>query len=279
MTHPLDGPRLRITRATNQIGTLRLADEHFRSKSNYRVVVAELNAEATDYALRALVDVLPPTDLGVCIGEIAHNLRSALDGLVYQLAILNKATEKALTGTQFPIFLLDRAVECKGQPEKAGHCSNSAHFFCRGLRQIAALDSKHQARIERLQPYHLANGGQESALYLLHEINNADKHRLLQAIGGKAAGYMIGGVWGDPDTPAPDYEIWPRAVFEDDAKVGRTAATDVQTHRVQIDQGIIPYISFWQGCEPVKGLGVTYTLGRIAKKVSEIVENFRPEFG
>jgi 8-oxo-dGTP pyrophosphatase MutT (NUDIX family) len=53
----------------------------------------------------------PPLDWGVEIGEIAHNLRSALDGLVYQLAL---PTTKAPAGNaQFPIFLGGRAADRK----------------------------------------------------------------------------------------------------------------------------------------------------------------------
>ncbi|MCH8026394.1 MAG: hypothetical protein IH866_06320 [Chloroflexi bacterium] len=257
-----------------QIKTLREADLAFQEQADYRVIIAELNPKSRKYALRALVNVVPPLDLGICISEVAHHLRSALDGLVYQLGQSNGATEEALTRTQFPIFLKQRVSGCK-RPKR---CRNKPpHFRCDAMRMIQPLCDEHQTMIERLQPYRRGNLGKRGPLYLLHELNNADKHRLLQVVGGKPTGYMVGGVWGN--APYPDYRISLRAVFEDGAKVGRVAASDVHGQKVQMEQSIVPYIAFWQGCREVRGFGVGPTLSGIAEHVSGIVEGFAPEFG
>ena len=181
--HPLDGPRFKIVRAKSHIETLRSANARFEAEADYRVIVAELNPRTSKYALRALVNVLPPLDLGVCIGEIAHDLRSALDGLVYQLGVLNGATEERLTRTQFPIFLKGRPAGCRGRCRRA-----MPHFDCHGREMIGPLRPEHQRRIERLQPFKRENLGRKSPLYLLHELNNADKHRLLQVVGADPVG-------------------------------------------------------------------------------------------
>jgi hypothetical protein len=270
--HPLDGPRLKIRRARSHIESLRAADAAFMANADYRVIVAELNPKTKKYALRALINVLPPLELGVCIGEIAHDLRSALDGLVYQLGVLDGASEEALTRTQFPVFLKQRVLGCRGK------CRGKLpHFTCGGLKLIEPLSPEHQAAIKRFQPYRSVNLGKRSPLYFLHELNNADKHRLLQVVGAKPAGYGVGATWGDE--PFPDYRILPRTIFEDGAKVGRVAAADVDKRKVQADQRIVPLIAFWQGCGAVQGLGVTPILSQIADRVSEIVESFGPEFG
>jgi hypothetical protein len=114
-------------------------------------------------------------------------------------------------------------------------------------------------------------------LYLLHELNNADKHRLLQVVGAKPAGYFAGAAWGDE--PLPKYWISTRTVFEDGAEVGRVAAADIERRKVQMEQRIFPLIAFWQGCEAVAGSGVCFTLSQIAERVSQIIESFGPEFG
>lgn len=271
MSHPLEGPRLKIRRAMSHIEALRLEDAKFTSQADYRVRVAELNPNSRRYALRALVNVLPPSDLGLCIGEAAYHLRSALDGLVYQLARLNGASEVALKRTQFPIFLKQRVMGCRGKCK-----SKTPHFTCGGKRMIDPLFREHQTLIERLQPYRRGNLGKRSPLYFLHELNNADKHRLLQVVGGKAAGYSGGAVWADE--PFPDYRISLRAVFEDGAKVGRVAARDVHRRKVREEQRIVAHIAFWQGCDAVTGRGVSFVLGGAAKLVSEIIEGFAPEF-
>jgi len=141
---------------------------------------------------------------------------------------------------------------------------------------IGPLRHVHQQAIERLQPFKKGNLGKKSPLYLLHELNNADKHRLLQVVGAEPVGYLIGGVWGDE--PAPDYWMSLGVVFEDGAKVGRVAAADVDKRKVQIEQRITPIIAFWRGCEAVQGRRVTPMLSEIAGHVSRIVGSFAPDF-
>lgn len=263
--HPLDGPRFKIIRAKSQIEALRRENARFVKHADYRAIVAELNPNTGRYALRALVNVLPPSGLGVCIGEIAHNLRSALDGLVYQLAVLNQATDKQLSKTQFPIF----SVGATKNPRR--RC-----FEKNGLQLIKSLRDEHQQAVELRQPYKRGNGGLSSPLWHLHEINNADKHRLLQVVGGRAAGYTVGGAWGDE--PMPDYRISLRVVFEDGAQIGSVAATDVLRRTVLMQQKIPTLIAFWDGCAAVTGRGVAHVLSQIAATVDQIVEGFGPEF-
>jgi len=142
---------------------------------------------------------------------------------------------------------------------------------------IKALCDCHQAMIKRLQPYRAGNGGKRSPLYLLHELNNADKHRLLQSVGGKAMGYGAGGGWGDE--PMPDYWVSTRKVLEDGANVGSVSKVYVDKRQVRMEQEIFPSIAFWEGCEAVTGNGVCFTLSSIANEVSKIVESFGLEFG
>jgi len=279
--HPLDGPRLKVRRAISQIETLRRADTEFRALADYRVIVAEPNSKGTEYALRAIVNVLPPPELGLYIGEIAHQLRSALDGLVYQLERLRYPAPKAGTRvrTQFPIFERRRIKGCR---ERGGKnlCQSPKlrHFVCNGgPRMIERLYPCHQAEIKRLQPYQRGNKGKRNPLYLLQELNNADKHRLLPTVGGKAMGYSGGSAWSDE--PMPDYWISTRKVLEDGAKVGRVSAIYVNRRQVRMEQRIYPAIAFWEGCEAVAGSGVCFTLSQIAEHVSKIVESFGPEFG
>lgn len=270
--HPLDGPRLKIRRAESHIKGLQLADANFRKFARYGVVVAELNPRTKKYMLRALVNILPPEDLGICIGEAAHNLRSALDGLTWQLALLN--TDTPADNTQFPIFMRGTTKLRRKPKQGKGRGSLIPHFAKDGRNLIRSLRPEHQAAFEALQPYKRGNRGDRNPLYLLQELNNADKHRLLQVAGGKPAGYMSGGVWGDD--PLPDFHIDLGGVFEDGAIVGHLAASDAS--KVRVDQMIPPFIGFWKGCPALRGAGVCLWLSKMAEHVSEIVESFVPEF-
>ncbi len=98
----------------------------------------------------------PPPELSVVIGDIAHNLRSALDQLTWQLALVQ--TQEPYARTQFPIF------------------TDADDYKNHGARMVQSLRPEHAAFIERLQPYHEAEP-EESLLYGLNRLSNVDKHR------------------------------------------------------------------------------------------------------
>ncbi len=102
------------------------------------------------------VTEVPPAGLGPIIGDIAHNLRSALDQLTWQLARLHTASP--YKRTQFPIF------------------TDAATYAADGARMVQSLAPEHAAFIERLQPYHEANPA-KTLLHGLNTLSNVDKHR------------------------------------------------------------------------------------------------------
>lgn len=260
--HPLNGPRLKIRRAESEIQALRRADESFMKDSEYHIVKAEFNPKTGKYVYRVRTSSEPPDpEWGVWIGEIAHNLRSALDSLVYQLALLG--TKTPASNTQFPIFLVGKTTR-KHMPHFEGMELRD------GRSMIRQLLPKHQALIERLQPYKRSRGGRKNPLYWLKEVNNADKHRLIQVVGAKVGvGPVVGG-W--VDTVKYPFDISHPSILKDGAKIGE-APTDMG-----VGPKVFPLVAFWKGCEAVKGLGVCYTLRRIAEHIAEIVESFGPEF-
>lgn len=254
MPHPLDGPRLKIARAVREVETLRGAEAAFRSEADYKIVLSEFNPETGKYVYRVRLDIAPPIEWGVWIGEVAHNLRSALDQLVWQLALL--ATNAPARHTQFPVLLAATS-------SSSGPC-----FDKNGKRMITSLRPEHQAVIERLQPYQPGRGGSDNALYLLSEVNNADKHRLLQVVAARA-GLVTVGTWGDVDV---DVAWAGLSVLEDGAKL-LEAAPDVH-----VNPKLTPLVAFGDGCRAVQGRGVCLILDGIAKHVAEVVEGFGPEF-
>lgn len=255
--HPLDGPRLKVRRAESEIQTLRLVEEAFRKNSNYCVVKAEVNPKTGNDVYRVRISS-PPPDLewGVWIGEIAHNLRSALDGLVYQLALLK--TKTPARNTSFPVFLIGSTTR------------KHAHFEGNGRSMIRDLKPKHQARIERLQPYKRGRGDRNCPLWWLHEVSNADKHRLIQVVGAKTGigPFVVG--WGD-DFKYP-FSIRPSIILKDGAIFGEAP------RGAHVNPKLTPLVAFWEGCPQVKGKAVANTLRIITEDVSKIIEGFAPEF-
>jgi hypothetical protein len=99
------------------------------------------------------------TRWAVIVGEVVHQLRSALDHVACQLVEANHAsiTKK----TAFPIF--DSADECEARIE--------------GILKGASVEAIRF--IKALKPY---NGGNQP-LFALHRLDITDKHRLLITVG------------------------------------------------------------------------------------------------
>ena len=102
-----------------------------------------------------------PIDALTAAGDVVHNLRSALDHLAYQLAIVGSPGAEPGRQVEFPIAK-DLATYESDKPRKV-----------KGMRPEAVR------AIDLLKPYH---GGTE-AFWRIHELNNIDKHRMLFSIG------------------------------------------------------------------------------------------------
>jgi hypothetical protein len=105
----------------------------------------------------------PPLEprYALLLGDCIHNVRSALDHLVAQLAILNNAPSTAIEKTSFPV------------------CLSRDDFKNVTVRRVAPfISSLALAEIEKLQPYSTCDGTQD-ILWVLSQLDIIDKHRLL----------------------------------------------------------------------------------------------------
>jgi hypothetical protein len=109
-----------------------------------------------------LTDLTPPLRAGIIAGDAIHNLRSALDHLVWDLVAKNHGTPTATM--DFPL-LLTPPTDGGGKPRP---------FELEGQVPSVAL-----AEIERLQPYNAGNPSQAAMtkLGMLRELDNVNKHR------------------------------------------------------------------------------------------------------
>jgi hypothetical protein len=105
----------------------------------------------------------PPIELSPIIGDCIHNLRAALDNLVYELALAHhggRVPPDFEVKLQFPIF------------------DHSAKFASKGKNMIGGIAPAAQAIIEELQPYHREDTFRKDRLWQLHWLDIEDKHRL-----------------------------------------------------------------------------------------------------
>src|SRR5689334_16234875 len=104
MTHPLDGARAKIVRAGDHLEALKAESLRFSDEQSYEFPI-ELDEKTGEQIVSLRSKRQPPLDapihLGIVVGDALHNLRSALDHLVWQLAVIGTGPGER---NQFPIF-------------------------------------------------------------------------------------------------------------------------------------------------------------------------------
>jgi hypothetical protein len=213
----LDGIRAKIQRVDELIKDLETDISSWLEENRrlYRTI-----HRADNDARQAILSIAgppPPLRLSVAAGEIIHHLRSCFDHLIYQLVATTSGPPDAkLTRIlQFPIC-------------------DTAQEFERAVRrrQIEGVSSSATAEIERCQPYYHGVDVTKHPLWLLRELDNADKHRLLVVCSAAAQPHTV--LLGDENEKRPprgkkrDVEIisisppdWPVRVTEDGTEAMR----------------------------------------------------------
>ena len=113
MLHPLDGCRAKVRRARFHVAELVAAVQTEIASAPYRVRGESDEAEGA-FVIRAETNPefsgIPP-GLPLIAGEAAHQLRSALDHLVWQLVIANTGATPTGTKSGFPIFKNEKGYD------------------------------------------------------------------------------------------------------------------------------------------------------------------------
>jgi hypothetical protein len=160
MTHPLDEARAKVARAFRHLEELNNEVHAFADAHPYSGVL-DFDSEAPKIVIRAkaaVPDEPVPLVVGVIVGDVLNNLRSALEYLAWQLAIIGKGPDK---DTHFPI------------------CDTRDKWRDWGNGNVKRLQPKHAAVIERVQPYHGRQTG--ALLFIIARLNNTDKHAVVSA--------------------------------------------------------------------------------------------------
>lgn len=162
--HPLDDPQAKLGRAEEHLGALHVGLRRYMNSNPYELVVEKQVNRWDD--VRFKVNTEPPWTLGPIVGDFFFNLRSALDHLAWQLALLT--TPEPSRNTQFPIFR-----------EKPSTDRERANW----RRQTRDILPAAEALIESLQPYNRPYGRDTDTIWLVHEACNIDKHRVITPMG------------------------------------------------------------------------------------------------
>lgn len=161
--HPLDGCRAKIRRARLHVEEFREGVQIFTTHAPYspRGVVSEATNEAVFTVESNPNFAAVPLDLPLLAGEVTHQLRSALDHLVWQLVLGNTGQPPPGTRSGFPIFWTE------------------AGYNDRAPAMIAGVSANAATRIRAAQPFLAGADAKRVSTWLVHELNNTDKHRVI----------------------------------------------------------------------------------------------------
>jgi len=163
--HPLYGSELRVGRAYEHM--LELREELIRYIESHKGIMGLERDEEAGVLRPVRGDPPPfPPRVSILIGEVAYNLRSALDYIVYVLAV--HSTGRDVKRTQFPIV--------DSQETFYGHCTGRHPVTGKRMwRMMRGLKRGHVMVIEAMQPYHPESEWTRT----LRQLSNPDKHRTL----------------------------------------------------------------------------------------------------
>ena len=165
--------RLKLKRADKHIDDLKGSLRTFLNSNPY--VIATKRNPDTRQLIYYISKVEPvPTCIATIAGDILHCLRDALDHLAQQLYLVGTGGSKGYRDkTSFPI-------------------SPTAKDFKAGFdRKVEGMRQDAVDAIAALEPY---PSGKGADLWILHRLNNIDKHRLIVTVGSAFRGMDLGAV-------------------------------------------------------------------------------------
>jgi hypothetical protein len=211
----------------------------------------------------------PLTEWGVIVGDFAHNLRSALDHLVYQLAVLNECDPEKM-GTQFPIFMAEEDyLRAGNRGRRKGKLSNRDS-------QLWGVSEAHKTVIDGLQPFQVDNP-EITALAVLNRMSNRDKHRLVSVSHGAMQNRSVIANPADPTTEVEIIEADPSGVLEDGAELFRYIVRPDPDAEVQLGFRAEHWFGFAGEPDVLPPLG-PQELAALMTDIADIIELFEPSF-
>jgi hypothetical protein len=149
----------KLARAQSHLKSLNRELAKFGEKNPYQVH-AKASPDRRQVEVRLAQTLQAPILLAMILGDCIHNLRCALDHLIYALPRAPGADPRWEDWSQFPI------------------CDDSGRFASKHGRDLCGVDPAAIRAIEDMQPYYGGNLVEGHPLWYLRELSNLDKHRL-----------------------------------------------------------------------------------------------------
>jgi hypothetical protein len=159
-------PVLKLMWAHKHLIDLDVAVKRFETEDP-AALMPEFLPKRPGHNFRYVVTKQPPTELGLMIGDVIDNMRSALDHAVYELTVANIGHE--VPQTAFPVCVTKAAWATWSRRHKEW-----AHHT--GMYKLRGVPRGARTLIREHQPFHWKRY-RRRALWIIEELWNIDKHR------------------------------------------------------------------------------------------------------
>jgi hypothetical protein len=166
-----DGVKRKLARAGGQVKTINEKIEAYAADhANPMTLAGDLDG----LVFTLQMPKVPPLDpnLSVDIGQVLHNLRSALDQTTYAMLQANIPHVSGLTSKQRDAMERASQFPITDNPQK----------FSDATPMVQGLSADAVATIERFQPFNNPKGVVGDSLWCVRELSNTDKHRLVHPV-------------------------------------------------------------------------------------------------
>lgn len=254
--HRLQGCQLKLDRAYEHIETLHRAKQGFLRRNPHEPI-AEVNFQPPEYVVWMKVREAPPLRWGIIVGEIVHNLRSALGHLVHQLALANGKTPG---GISYPVL-----TEDPGGPK----VSDRTRKIWTNLTERIHPDDL--AIIEDTQPCKGGDSRVGRTLFALNRLSNWDKHNAIHISGSVLTNSQFG-FEAVRDVELGRTEFGHTGAFQNGTVVTVCACRFTgKNPKVQMNGQLAYSVAFLNGPPNVKGRDVVLILMRLTNFVHDIL--------
>lgn len=268
--HPLFGCQLKMRRAHVHLHELDNALEEFIGSKPYDVVY-DFESEPDQHLIRFKIWERPELWWSPIIGDIVHNVRSALDHLAWQLVIRNGRNPQGAR-SQFPIFTRDpfdpTIYRCSKEAKRA---RVSWKNQTRGM---------HKADVEllkRLQPYNGPDSPHEHPLARLSQFSNWDKHREFHFPSQVFMDYCFAATMKDVRITLLYLKPRGEALEHGEIIASYSVVATGSKPKVNMNPKVLFDVAFGRG-SPLEGLGIKETLPALINHVVDIILDFKERF-
>jgi hypothetical protein len=268
-SHPLDGVMAKLSRAKHHAVHIQTALNSWRSavrEGKHGVAKMRPNGKGFEMA----ISEPPPLDpaLPLMVGDYVHNIRSSLDHLVAQLSVQAGHAIGLTRHLNFPVY-------------------KSETLYLKDYRHklIKLVCPEALTAIERSQPYQAKHQGIDPAtdpLWILAELDNIDKHRVLVVVAKKfrkkGARFFPHRGARPIDIPIRDDPWWP---MEDGTTVTHVDLSFSGPHRpseVGVEVDMTASVQFANTGLCCDGMTLDYVLPKLFNRVATLVKEFNRVF-